>query len=103
MIYIQTVYIAHIIKLIYFSTMAVVYWFVQVLVHFVVSNDSSIAFSKPMSPQSAILWFLFQFPLPFNFFKVTLYLLTSSSSSSRHFYHSSVFSLIICFKRLFLR
>ena len=48
----------------------------------------SIASSKASSPQRVIQCFLFQFTVPSLFLKVIQQLLTSSFSSSRHFYPS---------------
>ena len=44
-----------------------------------------------------------QLPAPSRFLKDIQYLLTSSSSSSRHFYHSLYFPSITCFRRQFPR
>ena len=54
------------------------------------SYDRSVASSKASSPQSAIQCFLFQFTVSSLFLKVIQQLLTSSSSSFRHFYPSFV-------------
>jgi hypothetical protein len=51
-------------------------------------NDMSTAHSKATSPYSAIYCFLFQFTVAHRFLKVIEQLLTSSSSSFRHFSHS---------------
>jgi hypothetical protein len=56
-----------------------------ILIHCCPSYERSTATSKAISPQIAIYCFLFQFPVSSIFLKVSEQLLTSSSSSSRHF------------------
>ena len=63
------------------------------------SYDSSIGSSKASSPQGAILCFLFQFPAASRLLKVIQYLLTSSSSSSCHFYPSLYLSFNNVFQK----
>jgi hypothetical protein len=58
-----------------------------------------IAPSKASSPHSAILCFLFQFPLSFRFLDVIQYLHTSSSSSSHNFYPSLYLSFNNVFQK----
>jgi len=52
------------------------------------SYNRSITSSKASSPQSAICYFLFQFPIFFGFLRVILYLLASYSFSALHVYPS---------------
>ena len=54
----------------------------------ILSYDRPIASSKTSSPQSAILPFIFQFPVLSPFPKVIQQFLTSSSSPPLHFYLS---------------
>jgi len=65
---------------------------------FCLSYDRFRACSKMSSPQSAIYCFLFRFTIVSLFLKLFQYLLTSSSSSSCHFFPS-----VTCLKRQFLR
>ena len=66
------------------------------------SYDRSTASSKPSSPQIVICCFRYKFPVPFLFLKFIQQPHTSSSSSFPHFYPSSIFPPITCFKILFL-
>ena len=63
----------------------------------------SIASTIASSPYSVTYCFLFQFTVSLLLFKVIQLLLTSSSSSSLHFYLPSIFPPITCFRRKFLR
>jgi len=65
------------------------------------SNGRSIATYIASSTLCAIQCF-FQFPVSCRFLDVIHYLLTSSFSSSRPFYSSLYFPLIMCFRRQFL-
>ena len=66
-------------------------------------NNRSITSSKASSLQSAIQCFLFQFPAPSLFLNVIQLLLTSSFSTSRHFYPSHFFPSVTYFIRQFER
>jgi hypothetical protein len=65
------------------------------------SCDRSIASSKASCPQTAICYCMIPFPVSSRFLKVIQSLLTSYSSSSRHFY-LSIFPSVTCFRRQFL-
>ena len=69
----------------------------------VASYDRSIASYNANSPQSAIQCFLFQFTVSSFFLKVIQWLLTSYSSTSRHFILPSIFPSITCCRRQFPR